>query len=118
MNMQELYNKVATHLLTQNKKSVENYIDCKYRGDNGLKCAIGCLIPDELYTPEFEGLKLCNLPSVLLESIGINSVSCKSLASDLQTIHDHWSVNHWKSELERLAVHYDLNYAVLNDYNN
>lgn len=28
---------------------------CSYRGDNGLKCAVGCLIPDELYGHWMEG---------------------------------------------------------------
>lgn len=28
---------------------------CRYRGDNGAKCAVGILIPDERYDPRFEG---------------------------------------------------------------
>lgn len=28
---------------------------CMYRTDDGKKCAFGHLIPDELYTPKFEG---------------------------------------------------------------
>ena len=27
---------------------------CMYRGPNGTKCAVGCLIPDEMYLPEME----------------------------------------------------------------
>ena len=28
---------------------------CKYRGENDSCCFVGALIPDALYTPEFEG---------------------------------------------------------------
>jgi hypothetical protein len=29
--------------------------NCLYRAPNGGRCAIGCLIPNELYNPEMEG---------------------------------------------------------------
>ena len=31
---------------------------CRYRGENGKKCAIGVLIPDEVYQPQFDDMKL------------------------------------------------------------
>ena len=41
---------------------------CKYRDDHGNKCAIGVLIPDELYDPAMENMSLGEvvdrLPSV------------------------------------------------------
>jgi hypothetical protein len=53
MTLQETFDKVCVHLLTQLQKSVfldsNGSMACAYRGPNGLKCAVGCLIPDELY---------------------------------------------------------------------
>jgi len=57
MNKQEFFDKVARHLLTQNAKSIEAFernAKCLYRGPNGMKCVAGCLIPDELYSENFE----------------------------------------------------------------
>lgn len=34
---------------------------CKYRTAGGDRCAVGCLIPDELYSPAFEGVGLSAL---------------------------------------------------------
>lgn len=36
MTHQEVFDKIACHVLTQNKKSVANNL-CAYRGNNGLK---------------------------------------------------------------------------------
>lgn len=52
---QEIFSKVATHLLTQKRKSTDAGGTCKYRGPNDLKCAIGCLIGDNEYHPMMEG---------------------------------------------------------------
>ncbi len=47
MTKQEIFDKVATHLLTQNEKALNSVGGCVYRTDKGLKCAVGCLIPVE-----------------------------------------------------------------------
>jgi hypothetical protein len=59
MNNQEIFDKVVTHLITQGVPSRIQMQDsdtavCMYRGDAGTKCAIGCLIPDDLYDPVLE----------------------------------------------------------------
>lgn len=36
-------------------KQENRHFWCKYRGEHGTKCAIGWLIPDEYYSPDFEG---------------------------------------------------------------
>lgn len=50
MNKQEFFDAVVTGLIKQGapSHSVEDQ-SCMYRGPNGLKCAIGLLIPDEEY---------------------------------------------------------------------
>ena len=46
MTEQEAFTKVRDHLLRQKEKCIVNGL-CAYRGENGLKCAIGALISDE-----------------------------------------------------------------------
>lgn len=56
-NRQAVLEKVVAHLLAQRVPAVSATVfgGCRYRSPNGTKCAVGCLIPDELYTPEIEG---------------------------------------------------------------
>lgn len=59
MTLQEIFDKVYTGLKGQNWQRsgvmVEGNFDCLYRCD-GLKCAAGHLIPDELYSNVIEGV--------------------------------------------------------------
>lgn len=48
---QVIFDKVAKHLLTQKVQCANSAGNCMYRGPNGLKCAVGALIPDEEYSP-------------------------------------------------------------------
>ena len=65
MEPQQIFNKVATHLLKQNKRSIDKGTDvCLYRGPNGTKCAVGVLIPDSLYLKTMEGRNILSLFSV------------------------------------------------------
>lgn len=54
---QKLFDAMLAHLRAQGKPAVarlEMIDKCLYRTDDGLKCALGALIPDELYQPGFE----------------------------------------------------------------
>lgn len=55
-SVKSLVNESIKLVLEQNERSVNVQGNCMYRGPNGLKCAIGHLIPDELYSPEMEGM--------------------------------------------------------------
>ena len=57
MTRQDLFDTVVRHLRAQKQRAVakQGRSMCAYRTPDGLKCAIGCLIPDELYDPLFEG---------------------------------------------------------------
>ncbi len=88
MTPQEIFDKVYTHLVNQKVRSLSRNSNlCTYRGENGTKCAIGCLIPDELYDFSFEKKGI----SVLIE----NEIIAKlfsgipiNFLSDLQQLHD------------------------------
>lgn len=116
MTNQELFDKVARHLLIQNAKSIgwgdEDYAtDCMYRSPSGLKCAIGCLIPDEKYSEELEGYGV-NQKQVS-EAAGLNGEN-EHLAKHLQFVHDGIECPGWKSELARIAIQFNLNTDCLN----
>jgi hypothetical protein len=108
MTLQETFDRVYIHLLTQNKKS-ENFMPdnfghetfgCAYRGKDGAYCAIGCLIDDADYVSEMEGKRAVDEPvKSVLEKNGHNL----NLCSCLQSIHDTKEVCQWKYELGNLA---------------
>lgn len=95
MNAQEIFDKVAAHLATQKVASFERFQGCLYRGPKGTMCAVGCLIPDSAYSPDFERLPLPlekpNGSDALLlyeavEKLGL--AEFRPLLRDLQRVHD------------------------------
>lgn len=94
----EVFQFIEHHLLTQNAKSIgfENGI-CYYHGDYHLKCAAGCLISDDEYTPKFEA----NNWSMLVRKELVPAAHSK-LIRELQYLHDDVSVDDWKHHLDLL----------------
>jgi len=104
--MQEAFSIVESHLLTQEQPSIEEG-QCKYHY-NGLKCAVGCLISEEDYTPILEGVCVANLPESLLEKIIGRDWETLDMLSELQDTHDCVSVSNWKDSLDYIASKYKL----------
>jgi hypothetical protein len=85
---QRIFDTVALHLFTQGEPAVNNGGSCKYLTPAGLKCAVGCLIPAELYhhTLEGSGAREC---ATQLAIKGYGKLSRHDdLLSDLQLVHD------------------------------
>ena len=61
MTEQEIFDTVLTHLREQGKAAATDDGGCRYRGPDGTACAVGCLIPDELYDPVIEGLSVSQI---------------------------------------------------------
>lgn len=128
MNPQEIFETVKNHLLTQGKKAkaASTFNTCKYRTQDGLKCAVGCLIPDDKYMPEFDGsasigiyttdlntfveinngTKQCSNPeiaksfiSAIEDTVGELTPAKLSLLGQLQNIHDNRNVEEWNQAL-------------------
>lgn len=121
MTLQEIFDKVATHLLDQGCKSQREVYGetlCAYRAGN-LRCAIGCLIDDAYYHDDMGSLDVRNLhfkfPTVL-PALGINANDEKTLnfLDELQEVHDHFSPESWAETLVEVADRYNLNNSVLN----
>ena len=119
--LQAIFDKVGTHLLTQNKRALDtsNGGDrCMYINPEGLKCAAGCLIPEDEYRPEFEhGAILLSGFESMNERTKLVSDYFKSKYSDLemfliiklQKIHDTILPNKWRDHLYSLADNFQLN---------
>lgn len=99
MTLLEVFEKVRFHLLTQKSKSHVAPGLCVYRGSNGSKCAVGCLIKDEFYNPSFEG-KACNHVTIVnaLVASEVESYDKQMLRMllNLQDIHDNFDPEHWE----------------------
>jgi hypothetical protein len=110
MTRQEIYNKVATHLLAQNEVSKNELGRCLYRGPRGLKCGIGVLIPDDVYDPCCENTAADQLHHRL------SGEFCRSIGTrrdgaflcGLQAIHDNWQPQDWANKLREFALVYSL----------
>jgi len=109
---QTVFNKVARHLLTQKKRS-KNRDNCLYHSKNGLKCAAGCLIPDEQYDAikDKEGK-----PWRYLVRHRLVSSSHMNLIELLQHVHDIEKIKHWKYSLRRVATIFGLNTNILDKF--
>lgn len=105
MSAQEVFNTVAKHLLTQNKKSENPLIGslCLYKYNN-LKCAAGIFIPDDKYVSKMEGLNWAEIVNLydFLKS------DHDELIISLQRIHDFIEPTFWKRDLNFLAKHLKL----------
>lgn len=113
--LQEIFNIVSLHLLTQIKRSTKHlknswFSACAYRGENGLKCAAGVLIPDNEYQPEME----CKFWDELVKENYVENKFVVEIA-ELQFIHDSNSeetTDYLKTELIKFAKLHNLTHTI------
>lgn len=143
LDLQTIFDRVTHHLLTQKRQAKEDgetpigvAPTCKYRTSDGLKCAIGCLVTDQYYSPEMEGISLFTTTSnadcfqatkkVLLTTLEKSGINIKDdivfdLLDALQRIHDleisdlvlnpdFDLVKAWEKKLRTLASDYGLQF--------
>ena len=103
---QKIFNKVSKHLLLQNERSVTFSSGCRYRGEDGLKCAIGCLIKDEVYSSDLEGngVQSPDVVAALVDSGVKVTPETYELMSRLQEIHDESQPSEWPRLLVGLGI--------------
>lgn len=106
MTEQEVFDKVAEHLLTQHRQSLLSSGKCAYRGENGLMCAAGCLIPDDLYDLSMECLDW----EQLVKNKFIPEHQHYNLIDNLQYVHDSFFPIGWKAKLREIAFEFDLEF--------
>ena len=131
MTAQEIYDTVLAHLRKQGRASRTIAGGCRYRGPDGTACAVGCLIPDELYDHRIEGLSVVEImggethtasPSVrykfretlarITRRLGAEHLQ---LLENLQRAHDQLLADgglaRWEREMEDIARHFKLEYT-------
>ena len=114
---QEIFDIVATHLLKQNECSFNEGEGCMYRGSYGLKCAIGVLIPAELYKVSMEGGNIVELFRIfphIMKNCGLD-INDFDFLGGLQAIHDNNLTEVWKSELYSMAKKHSLDIKSLEE---
>lgn len=125
MTSQEIFNTVHRHLLKQNQRAMRpaptgdgHEKICAYRSEDGmLRCAVGCLIPDDKYNSAIENAtpeksdSLYNAGAValhfILHDIGITDEHIP-LLKKLQATHDSWVVESWPWRLNEVASEFGL----------
>lgn len=106
---QEVFDQVAKHLLTQMRKSFRSFKGaeyCVYRGDDGLKCAAGCLIADDEYDES-------SMERRSWYGIGAVPNDHSDLIRELQIVHDECDVSIWAERLNYVASCWQLDPRVL-----
>lgn len=130
ISKQELFDRVAAHLLTQRERCMDADGACAYRGHDGMRCAVGIFIQEDKYKPEFEGengasvLKACgyNTGTILGPLFGnpsLNSVTMNKLGRlvrQLQVTHDDYPLEDWKVQLASIARAFKLDPSILEKY--
>ena len=124
MNNQEIFNRVLSHIRLQKVQAVGSREQCVYRGPEGTKCAVGCLIPDDVYNADMEGSVIREVmynsmyvPALKdsLDAIGIHQDQYPLLAQ-LQDAHDgenqvvDWNLPNWEDEMREIANAFNLEY--------
>lgn len=116
-NAQKLIAHIRSFLAVQDEASVDARGGCLYRGENSTRCAVGCIIPDEIYAPKMEGhsfrVVINDFPS-LLEYLSnhweIPNQLLTEILIECQLIHDLTpelgNNNHWWQDFTQLMEKY------------
>lgn len=107
MNKQETFNTVINGLLKQGKQSKVGET-CRYHSPDGLKCAVGMLIPNHLYKKEMEG---CRVAVLMLKFPELRALGHdEELLRDLQIVHDLHRPDRWMEQFYSVARDHGLTY--------
>lgn len=115
LTLQQLFDTVVSHLRKQGRKSTDETTHmCAYRGSDGAMCAIGALIPDSLYDPRMENMRVRTLVNNknyadIMKKSGIDD-SNLALAEALQETHDCGGVMGWEARFKWIASTFKLEY--------
>ena len=104
---QEAFNVMVKHLRDQGALSTSEGGGCAYRGQKGLKCAIGVLIKDEFYDKGIEGSCSSSVFLEALEKSGWVDVQ-NSMLHSTQLVHDLQDIHYWEIGFSKVADKYGL----------
>ena len=103
----EIFDIVKTHLLKQGQRATvkdEEDNNCLYHSHSGLKCAVGCLITDEAYDSDIEGIDIGEdtVKRALRMSQIDTSAKTVLFLTRLQRVHDNLNVDEWPEALDKI----------------
>ncbi len=115
LTKQEIFIKVRGHLLAQNERAFklagngEQF--CMYRDPDGKMCAAGCLIKNEHYSSDMEGLGTHEEPiikALKLSGVNMDDEQTANLIARMQGLHDTVSPMFWEEKLQNLGREFGL----------
>lgn len=86
MTNQELFTVAYLGILAQGGPGYSTSSGCKFRSENGRKCAIGQVIPDELYDHRWDDTFM-NTSATLIKICNILNLD-RHFAAAIQSVHD------------------------------
>lgn len=109
-NEQEIFNYVIEKLAQQGKRSRDEN-GCVYYNENGLKCAVGHLIPNHLYQPSMDKNGGIVVDLLLQSYTDLDYLDTyKNLLVALQKAHDlSNNITDIQSQLQTIAKEHHLN---------
>lgn len=133
MTPQEIFDTVARHLFTQGERAgivleddptdddkyANKGFSCRYRAPGGAKCAVGVLIPDEVYSFNMEERGVNDVYYAFAAVLPLWMGENLKLLASLQSVHDdfcYWqSTGSLRAALANVADFYNLNASVLDN---
>jgi len=115
---QEVFDIVVNHLFTQGRPAYDGVQGCMYRAPDGLRCAVGVLIPDDLYDKALEKNPSDYIVQDFFDADLADWRKHKDLLRRLQGIHDNCSrtkegtfnLTVLDEDLRNAAAHFSLEY--------
>ncbi|MFP4895774.1 hypothetical protein [Paraburkholderia sp. EG304] len=126
MDTQAVFDHIAQHLLAQGARSTHRLTgDCLYRSAKGRACAVGCIIPDAVYSAAFEHSRITGLFWLLGKPefrTAHHELFCDFLLANctlltrLMVVHDCGAPRLWPLVLRDCADMFGLSAAVIDRY--
>lgn len=97
MTEQQVFDRVATHLLRQGCRATNSSGFCVLINDNGCRCAVGSLVSDD---PKFLNAPIGAAHPTVQYDLMKQGITCHLLLKQLQLLHDskwayEWTPGRW-----------------------
>lgn len=106
---QEIFDRVCAHLAQQGRKSKRlSSGGCVYRADDGARCAVGCLLPDDAPFADLDNLDDTSIRTLMRNGL-ISADPPVDLLAKLQEAHDeNETVRGLRNHLVDIAFQFSL----------
>lgn len=107
-SIEEVIQEAVYRLLQQNRYSYDPASgECLYRSDDGARCAVGLLIPDDTYRSDFEEEGAARVLDYLGYDINCKDHLLTSCLMVLQGIHDDMARDRIELTLDNMIAFYE-----------